>query len=66
MSKENKALRTISDGEIMIRLLKYMKGHVLTIVIAFILMVIAVLFDVSLPMIVNKVIVELTKVDIKF
>ena len=66
MSKENKALRTISDGEIMIRLLKYMKGHVLTIVIAFILMVVAVLFDVSLPMIVNKVIIELTKADIKF
>ena len=66
MNKDNKALRTISDGEIMIRLLRYMKGHVLTIVIAFILMIIAVLFDVSLPMIVNKVIVELTKVDIKF
>ena len=53
MNKEEKALRTISDGQIIARLLKYMKGHVLTVVIAFILMVVAVLLDVSLPMIVK-------------
>ena len=28
MNKEDKTLRTISDGQIMIRLLRYMKGHV--------------------------------------
>ena len=66
MNKEEKALRTISDGQIMIRLLRYMKGHVLTVVAAFILMIVAVLFDVSLPMIVKEVIAELTKTDIKF
>ena len=66
MNKEDKTLRTISDGQIMIRLLRYMKGHVLTVVIAFILMIVAVLFDVSLPMIVKEVIAELTKTNIKF
>ena len=66
MNKEDKTLRTISDGQIMSRLLRYMKGHVLTVVIAFILMIVAVLFDVSLPMIVKEVIAELTKTNIKF
>ena len=51
-NKEEKTLRTMSDGKILLRLLKYMKGHVLTIVIAFILMIIAVVLDVCLPNIV--------------
>ena len=59
-NKEEKALRTMSDGKILLRLLKYMKGHVLTIVIAFILMVVAVVLDVCLPNIVIKIIEELT------
>lgn len=63
---ENKELRVLSDGTIMRRLLSYMKGHVLTVVIAFILVVVAVLFDVSLPLIVNKVITQLGKDDINF
>ena len=63
---ENKELRVLSDRTIMRRLLSYMKGHVLTVVIAFILVVIAVLFDVSLPLIVNKVITQLGKDDINF
>ena len=43
-----------------------MKGHVLTVVIAFILMVVAVVFDVTLPMIVKLVITELGKDSINF
>ena len=64
--KENKDLRVLSDGTIMKRLLQYMKGHVLTVVIAFILMVVAVVFDVTLPMIVKLVITELGKDSIDF
>lgn len=65
-NKEEKALRTMSDGKILLRLLKYMKGHVLTIVIAFILMVVAVVLDVCLPNIVIKIVEELTKKDAQF
>ena len=65
-NKEEKTLRTMSDGKILLRLLKYMKGHVLTIVIAFILMIIAVVLDVCLPNIVIKVVEELTKKDAQF
>lgn len=63
---ENKDLRVLSDATIMKRLLSYMKGHVLTVVIAFILMIVAVVFDVTLPMIVNKVITELGKDNISY
>ena len=63
---ENKDLRVLSDATIMKRLLSYMKGHVLTVAIAFILMIIAVVFDVTLPMIVNQVIIELGKDDISY
>ncbi len=66
MNDEQKSLRTLSDGVIIKRLLQYMKGHVLTVVIAFVLMVIAVLFDVTLPKIVKIVIEELGKTDINF
>ena len=65
-NKEEKALRTMSDGKILLRLLKYMKGHVLTIVIAFILMVVAVVLDVCLPNIVIKIIEELTSKTAQF
>lgn len=65
-NKEEKALRTMSDGKILLRLLTYMKGHVLTIVIAFILMVVAVVLDVCLPNIVIKIVEELTKKDAQF
>lgn len=65
-NKEEKTLRTMSDGKILLRLLKYMKGHVLTIVIAFILMIIAVVLDVCLPNIVIKIVEELTKKDAQF
>ena len=65
-NKEEKALRTMSDGKILLRLLKYMKGHVLTIVIAFILMIVAVVLDVCLPNIVIKIVEELTKKDAQF
>ena len=65
-NKEEKALRTMSDGKILLRLLKYMKGHVLTIVIAFILMIVAVVLDVCLPNIVIKIIEELTGKDAQF
>lgn len=65
-NKEEKALRTMSDGKILLRLLKYMKGHVLTIVIAFILMIVAVVLDVCLPNIVIKIIEELTSKTAQF
>ena len=65
-NKEERTLRTMSDGKILLRLLKYMKGHVFTIVIAFILMIIAVVLDVCLPNIVIKIVEELTKKDAQF
>ena len=63
---ENKDLRVLSDSTIMKRLLQYMKGHVTTVIVAFILMIIAVLFDVSLPLIVNNLLIELGKETVKF
>ncbi len=63
---ENRNLRVLSDGTIMKRLLKYVKGHVLTIIFAFLLMIIAVVFEAILPLIVNQIIIELGQDDIKF
>ena len=63
---ENNDVRVLSDFTIIKRLLKYMKGHVGTLIFAFVLMVVAVVLDVFLPMIVNKVIIELGKDSINF
>ena len=63
---ENNDVRVLSDFTIIKRLLRYMNGHVGTLIFAFVLMVIAVVFDVFLPMIVNKVIIELGKDSINF
>ncbi len=63
---ENKDLRVLSDLTIIKRLLQYMKGHFKTLIFAFVLMVIAVIFDVCLPMIVNIVITELGQGNIDF
>ena len=64
---ENKDLRVLSDGVIIKRLLSYMKGrHIVTVIIALILMVVAVLFDVTLPEIVMGIITELGKETIDF
>ena len=62
---ENKDLRVLSDGTIMRRLLKYVRGHELTIIFAFLLMIIAVGFEAILPLIVNQFIIELGKDDIR-
>jgi len=43
-----------------------MKGHVLTIVIAFILMIVAVVLDVLLPLMVKEIVAELAKPDAVF
>lgn len=63
---ENKDLRVLSDLTIIKRLLQYMKGHFKTLIFAFVLMIIAVIFDVCLPMIVNIVITELGQGNINF
>ena len=63
---KNKDLRVLSDFTIIKRLLQYMKGHFKTLIFAFVLMVIAVIFDVCLPMIVNIVITELGQGNIDF
>ena len=63
---ENKDLRVLSDLTIIKRLLQYMKGHFKTLIFAFVLMVVAVIFDVCLPMIVNIVITELGQGNIDF
>ena len=63
---ENKDLRVVSDLTIIKRLLQYMKGHFKTLIFAFVLMIIAVIFDVCLPMIVNIVITELGQGNIDF
>lgn len=63
---ENKDLRVLSDLTIIKRLLQYMKGHFKTLIFAFVLMIIAVIFDVCLPMIVNIVITELGQGNIDF
>ena len=64
---ENNNLRVLSDGVIIKRLLSYMKGrHIVTVIIALILMVVAVLFDVTLPEIVMGIITELGKETIDF
>ena len=64
---ENNNLRVLSDGVIIKRLLSYMKGrHIVTVIVALILMVVAVLFDVTLPEIVMGIITELGKETIDF
>ena len=63
---ENKDLRVLSDLTIIKRLLQYMEGHFKTLIFAFVLMIIAVIFDVCLPMIVNIVITELGQGNINF
>ena len=65
MMNDNKDLRVLSDGTIMKRLLKYVRGHELTIIFAFLLMIIAVGFEAILPLIVNQFIIELGKDDIR-
>ena len=66
MNDEQKTLRTLSDATIIRRLLAYMKGHVLTIIVAFMLVIVAVLFDSFLPLIVKQIIIELSQKDIEF
>lgn len=65
MNENNKDLRVLSDATIIKRLLGYMKGrHILTVVIAFALVVVAILCDVSMPMIEFNVITELGQKEI--
>lgn len=67
MNENNKDLRVLSDGTIIKRLLGYMKGrHILTVIIAFALVILAILCDVAMPLIEFKVISELGKSDIDF
>ena len=63
---EEKSVQVLSDKTIIKRLLAYMKGHYLTVVIAFVLMVVAVLFDVSFPLIVEQILLELSNDSINF
>ena len=59
-------VRILSDKTLIKRLMVYMKGHYKTFIIAFTLMVIAVGFDVSLPLLVNLTLKELAKDVINF
>lgn len=67
MNENNKDLRVLSDGTIIKRLLGYMKGrHILTVIIAFVLVIVAILCDVTMPMIEFNVITELGQKEINF